>query len=64
MMLSVLVILTMSCGCTEALVDGGDGHLVNCTADACRGKWWCECANPLDPRECDHVEALLLVLAA
>jgi hypothetical protein len=61
-MLSVLLTLRMPCGCTEALVDDGYGGLVNCTVDACRGKWWCECADPQDPREYDHAEALLILM--
>lgn len=65
MMLSVLLTLSMPCGCTEALVDGDDGgQMVVCTADQCRGHWWCECADPEDPQQCEHVDALLFLLVS
>ena len=59
----VLVALSFRCGCAEALVDDC-GRLVNCTVDSCRGHWWCECADPEDPRRCWHVTALLMDMEA
>jgi hypothetical protein len=61
-MLIVLVTLSLGCGCTEALVEDGDGRLFACSADVCRGRWWCQCADPDDPRLCDHAETLMLEL--
>jgi hypothetical protein len=61
---SVLVTVSMSCGCTVALVDD-DGRLLACSADVCRGHWWCECVDgDLDPEVCAHADALLLVVDA
>lgn len=62
-MLSVLVILSLSCGCVSAVAEDC-GAYVACTADVRRGWWWCECADPEDPRECGHVDALLFLLTA
>jgi hypothetical protein len=57
----VLVIVAASCGCSAALVDD-DGRLVASTVNACRGNWWCECADPACPVLCVHAETLLLEL--
>jgi hypothetical protein len=58
MMPVVRIVVTLSCGCMEALVDDG-GRLVVTTVNRCRPAWWCECADPEDPELCDHAEALL-----
>jgi SWIM zinc finger len=61
-MMTVVATLAFSCGCTEAVVDD-DGRLVACSADVCRGHWWCECRDgQADPDVCEHAEALLLAL--
>lgn len=58
-MMTVLVTLTLSCGCTEALVGERDGgQLVVCSCDVCRDKWWCECVDPENPHFCEHVNWL------
>lgn len=61
-MLDVLVTWSLPCGCTDAIVDAEPG-LVVCSADVCRGHWWCECADPEDPEVCEHVDALLVLLS-
>lgn len=61
-MLAVLFMFSMKCGCTEGIVDDGF-RLVVCSADACRGHWWCECADEADPQVCDHAVALLARMA-
>jgi hypothetical protein len=63
MTFKVEVVLPMSCGCTEALVDDG-ARLVYCSADVCGGKWFCECADPEDPQLCDHATVLLFEIDA
>lgn len=59
---TVKVTLKLTCGCTEALVEDGP-WLVYCSADVCRGRWFCQCVDgQVDPEVCDHAEALLLVM--
>ena len=63
-MLSVMVTLRMSCGCTEAIVED-DGLLFACSVNACRPAWWCECVDGHGgPDVCEHADALLREMEA
>jgi hypothetical protein len=56
----VLLMLSSPCGCSEALVEDGDGRLIVCIVNDGDASWWCECADPDDPVECGHVDSLFL----
>jgi hypothetical protein len=60
---TVISVWSCDCGVVSALVAGDDAKVYAVVADG-RGRASCECETAQDRHLCDHITALLLVMAA